>query len=189
MSKPKIRVAHSTPGRIRLKVRHGKRNPELLSAVAESFRGIPGIERAETNPVTGAVILIYDPDRHLEFLNHVERAQLVGAQPPPTEIDKLADAIEKEAEFLARHSASARVFVDFFKDADRKIKVASNNNVDLKMVMAGGVVAAVILEIGAAAATPVWVTLLLFGTNHFMELQEQSRKKAPSPAAAGQPRA
>jgi len=186
MSKHSIRVAHSTPGRIRLKVRHGKQDPEILNAVAESFRGIPGIERVESNPLTGTVILIYDPDRHPEFVGHVERTQADAdsRQPVKTDIDKFADAIESEAEFLAQHSAGARVFVDFCKQLDRNIKIASNNNVDLKLMLAGGVVAAMILEIGATAATPVWVTLLLFGTNHFMELHQQSQKKAPPPEAA-----
>jgi hypothetical protein len=175
MSKASIRVAHSTQGRIRLKVRHGKGNPEVLNAVAESFRGIPGIEHVEINPITGGVILTYDPDRHIEFVGHVERtrAQAQDSRPPETDIDRFASTIQKEAEFLAEHSAGARVFVDFCKRLDRDVKVASNNNVDLKLMLAAGVVAATVLEVGATAATPVWVTLLLFGANHFIELHQK----------------
>jgi len=171
MNKPSIRVAHSSPGRVRLKVRHGKRDPAVLNAVAESFRRIPGAGRIETNPVTGSVTLTFDPDRQLQFMHAVERAEGTFAPgPPKTDIDKFADTIQSEAEFLAQHSAGARAFVDFVKGLDREIKVASGNNIDLKLLLAGGVVAAMVFEIGAAAATPVWVTLLLFGANHFVEL-------------------
>ena len=35
-----------------------------------------------------------------------------------------------------------------------------------------------IFEIGAAAATPVWVTLTLFGLNHFIEMQSELAETA-----------
>lgn len=181
MSHPVVRVAHCVEGRIRLKVKHGKGNPEVLNTFAEKFRALPGIESVEANPVTGAVVLTYDPDRHREFVGHVERhasppAPLAPA-PPKTDIDKLADAIEGEAEYLAQHSHAARAFFDAVKSVDREIKAVTNNNIDLKIVLAGGVIAATILEIGATAATPVWVTLLLFGTNHYVELHSKPQKQ------------
>src|SRR5271157_5785553 len=116
MSQSLVRVAHSVEGRIRLKAKHGKGNPEALNAVAEKFRELPGIERVDTNPVTGTVVLIYDPDRHGEFVGHVGRAvgpaSPTGPAPPKTDIDKLADAIASEAEYLSQHSHGARAFFD-----------------------------------------------------------------------------
>ena len=44
---------------------------------------------------------------------------------------------------------------------------------DLKMVLCVGLVGFMIFEVGAAAATPVWVTLTLFGLNHFIEMQAE----------------
>ncbi len=180
MSHSLVQVAHSVEGRIRLKVKHGKGAPEVLNAVAEKFRGLPGVERIDTNPVTGTVVLIYDPDRHGEFMGHVERSvgRPLPAEPPKTDIDKRADAISSEGEYLSQHSHTARAFFEAVKRADEKIKVATRNNVDLKIVLAGGVIAATIIEIGAAAATPVWVTLLLFGTNHYVELHGKAQNGA-----------
>jgi hypothetical protein len=182
MSKKKIHVAHITVGRVRLKVPHGRGDPEALDAVADAFRAIPGIESVETNPVTGCVVLNYDPDRHDEFNRHFVRGspQVEGwcGQPPRADLEKFADSVQSEAEFLAEHSAGARAFVEFCKRLDRQIKVASDNNLDLKLVLAGGVVAATILKMGVTASTPVWVTLLLFGANHFVELHAQSAKRA-----------
>ncbi len=163
-------VAHRTHGRVRIKVRHGKRDPERLQQVADQIRAFPGVERVEINPITGSIVLYYDVDRHAEFDRHFERHR-EQIEPPPTqrapetEIDKLASTIENEAEFLAEHSVAARAMFDFCKRLDREIKVASGNNLDLKLLFAGGVVAFTVLEVGATAATPVWVTISLFAMN------------------------
>ena len=58
--------------------------------------------------------------------------------------------------------------VDFCRHCDREIKVATGNVMDLKMVLCVGLVGFMIFEVGAVVATPVWVTLTLFGLNHFI---------------------
>ena len=90
-----------------------------------------------------------------------------------TELDKLTSSIEAEAEFLASHSHTARAVVDFVKKIDREIKLATNNNLDLKIVFAVGIIAFTVFEVGATAATPVWVTLAIFTVNHFIEMHER----------------
>ncbi len=116
MKNLKLKIAHQVPGRVRMKIPSGKGNPDLLRQVADAFGQIPGIERVAVNATTGSVVLHYDAERHDEFhgaLNdHVDGPN--GApHAPPTEIDALADKIEKEAEFLAEHSASARAMRRF----------------------------------------------------------------------------
>jgi copper chaperone CopZ len=91
-------------------------------------------------------------------------------RPPPNKIAEAADSIAAEAEFLAEHSHAAKVVVDFAKTLDRKLKQATNNNVDLKILVPIGLAAVTVFEIGAAAATPMWMTLVLFSINHFVEL-------------------
>ena len=61
--------------------------------------------------------------------------------------------------------------MQFCKSADREIKIATDNVLDLKMILAVGVVGLTVFEVGATAATPVWVTISLFGLNHFIEMQ------------------
>jgi hypothetical protein len=56
------------------------------------------------------------------------------------------------------------------KECDRHLKRATNNNIDLKILIPIGLAAFTFLEIGAAAATPMWVTLVIFSLNHFVEL-------------------
>jgi hypothetical protein len=52
--------------------------------------------------------------------------------------------------------------------------VRTNNVVDLKIGLAGGIIALTLLELGATAATPVWLTLGVFTLNHFVELQQHN---------------
>jgi hypothetical protein len=172
MAKLKFDVAHQVPGRVRMKVPAAKGNPELLRQIADTFAVIPGIERITVNPATGSVVMFYDIDQHHEFHGRLQdHPQLnVGYCPPPTEIDELATRIEQEAEFLARHSDTARAIVNGFKAFDREIRLATDNNVDLKIVLALGIIGVTVLEVGAAAATPVWVTLSLFALNHVLEM-------------------
>jgi hypothetical protein len=184
MTKLKVDVAHQVPGRVRMKVPAAKGNPELLKQIAETFAAIPGIERITCNPATGSVVMHYDVHRHDEFhgrfQDHVEQA---GASAPPlTEIDQFARRVEAEAEFLASHSQSARAVVDFFKRCDREIRVATDNCVDLKIVLALGIIGFTVLEVGTAAATPVWVTLTLFSLNHVIEMHAPHANGGPAVA-------
>jgi cation transport ATPase len=177
--KVKLQIAHQVPGRIRMKIPSAKGNPELLEEIQKTFSVIPGIEEVRVNPETGSVVLKYDTDRHDDF--HTDFAHRYEHhaghhphhRPPSNEIDALASKIEEEANFLAEHSQAAKAVVDFCRHWDREIKNASGNMFDLKMVLCVGLVGFMIFEVGAAAATPVWVTLTLFGMNHFIEMQSE----------------
>jgi len=178
-----LRMEHQTLGRVRMKFSSAKGNPELLDEIGEKFAGIVGVESCEVNPITGSVVLQYDKRRHDDFHDHLSRhcAEHHGGatpRPPGTQLDEITRKIEDEAEFLAEHSHAARTVVHICKQFDRHIKLATNNTVDLKIGLAGGIVALSLLEMGAFAATPVWLTLGVFSLNHFVELQQHmfSRK-------------
>jgi hypothetical protein len=174
-----LKIAHQVPGRIRMKVPSAKGNAELLQQISDTFGVIPGIEQISVNPVTGSIVIEYDTSQHNEFhgaLRDHYSPPAADASAPGTEIDKLAQEIQEEAEFLAQNSASARAVVNFFKDLDRNIKQASGNNVDLKILLAGGIILVTVFEVGATAATPVWVTLSLFAMNHFIEMHHHPLK-------------
>ena len=179
MTKMHLKIEHQVPGRVRIKVPTAKGNPELLKQISEVFGVIPGIEEIVVNPITGSIVLHYDADRHDEFHGSFRQHYAAHAAAPAgqrgadTELDRLATSIEAEAEFLARHSHSARACVDFVKRLDREIKLATNNNIDLKILFAVGIIALTVFQVGPTAATPVWVTLAIFTVNHFIEMHER----------------
>jgi hypothetical protein len=152
-----------------------------LKQVSETFAVIPGIERVTVNPTTGSVVLYYDTDRHDEFHGtfrghyeaHGGNHHAAADHGADTELDKLTQSIQTEAEFLASHSHTARAVVDFVKNVNREIKLATNNNLDLTIVFATGIICLTVFEVGATAATPVWLTLAIFTVNHFIQMHEQ----------------
>jgi hypothetical protein len=187
MKKQRLQIAHQVPGRIRMKVQGAKDDPQLLEDIKATFQSIPGIGEVTVNPATGSIVLNYDAARADHFHHHIGRhcPECAPAihRPPANEIDQLAQRIEDEAEFLAERSEGARAVVDFFKSLDRQIKVSTGNAVDLKIVLAAGVIGVTIFEVGATAATPVWVTIAIFGMNHLAEMHP-ARGAAQRPATA-----
>ena len=85
---------------------------------------------------------------------------------------------------LAKITESGNPYIFRFLPNDREIKVATNNNIDLKIVLAAGIVGFTVLEVGTSAATPVWGTLSLFGINHFIEMHPAHSKAGRAAAPA-----
>ncbi len=54
---------HQLDGRIRVKVRGLKSSIEGASHLEESLRRVEGIEGVEANPLTGNVLILFDPKR------------------------------------------------------------------------------------------------------------------------------
>ena len=188
--KHKMRIEHKTLGRVRMKFLSAKGDEEQLQEIAKTFAIIPGVERVTVNPDTGSVVLQYDHKRKADFDRQFERhCRDQIATPPKTGLDELADKIESEAEFLAQHSDSAKALLHVCKHFDHAIKRNTNNVLDLKIGLAGGLIAVTLLEVGATAATPIWLTLGVFTLNHFLELQqrhqlvEHIKQTSPPPTA------
>lgn len=53
---------HHVPGRLRIKNPLFKSSPRLLEEVQSCFGQTEGVERMETNALTGSVVLYYDPE-------------------------------------------------------------------------------------------------------------------------------
>lgn len=178
MTKTKLhlKVEHQVKGRIRMKIPTAKRNPELLEQIKQTFGALPGIQEIKVNPATGSVTLFYDEEEHAGFHSAISaHMQTAPPRPPSGEYDELARKIEEEAEFLADHSEVAREVVNFFKEVDRSLKLATSNLIDLKLVFIILIAGVTLLEVGPSAATPVWVTLVVFSLNHFVEMRPPAR--------------
>ena len=182
--KQHAQIAHQMPGRVRIKIPAAKGDAELLEKIRQVFAAIPGLERTRVKPDAGSIVLRYDPKDEATFQAHFlehwrNAAPLMPLKPPKApkkkglpgnEFEHMAAGIEAEAEFLAGRSELAHWIVDFFKTADKEIKEVTNNAIDLKIVLALALAVATFVEIGAHAATPMWVTLALFALNHFLEM-------------------
>jgi hypothetical protein len=188
---PALHVAelvHVTHGRVRLRVPAARYNPALLTEIRMAFEGHVGIDKVEVKAASSSIVIYYDDDHHADIgalFTSLGKTDAPAAmpkmkgphthhghhRPPKTELDEKLTAFEEEAEFLAEHSNVARNIVESVKSLDRLIKRGTNNNLDLKILAPVGLAGFTFFEIGAAAATPMWVTLVIFSLNHFVELR------------------
>lgn len=185
--KHKAKIAHHVPGRMRIKIPSAKGNDALFAEIQQTLSSVPGIHEIIVNSASSSVTIHYAADAHPQLPASIDQHQdhfSVNHNPPPTKLDDMTHLVEEEAEFLAEHSHSARVVVDFCKKFDREVKRATNNSVDLKVLVPLGLAAVTFIEIGATAATPVWVTIGLFSLNHFVELQAHANRRQKSSGIA-----
>jgi len=171
--KHKARIEHKIPGRIRMRIPHAKNDPAIIEMYRHIFSSVPGVKEVEAKPVSGSIIIYYGTAYEAEFEKHLHAhsaAHNLPVERPGDEIEKIANKIQAEAEFLSQRSELAKSSVEFCKKLDLELKVISGNTIDLKIVLAAGLAAYTFWEIGANAATPMWVTLGLFSLNHFAEL-------------------
>ena len=188
-SKPSAEIVHAMRGRVRLRIPEARNNPGLLHRVRAAFDGQPGIDTIEVNPVSCGLVIYYDPDHHRDVHSlfvGLDDAVVVMASSPATAqeprqaasaFDETISAIEEESEALAAHSEIAASIVDSVAALNRQIKRSTGNRVDLEFLAPAGLAAITFLEIGAAAATPMWVTLMVFSIGHFVQLRSRDADK------------
>ena len=203
MPKYRIHTAHHTPGRMRLTVENLKNHPESLEEIRKAIAPMQGVRRVEVNAATGSVTVHYDPALYSQFHDQLRaqgKASGTFDLDPPTigEGGEMIKSVQEEAAFLSRHSDTARTIVNVFDSLNQFVKRATDNNVDLKVLLPLGLAVYSFLEVGTEVSTPLWVTLGIFSFNSFVALhtrQDDSTSKmetereelvvtAPSPALA-----
>jgi hypothetical protein len=64
---PGVQIVHAIPGRLRLKFHKLKGNTPLAQEVERRLSVIVWVERVVVNPLTGSVLLLYDPGLIVSF--------------------------------------------------------------------------------------------------------------------------
>ena len=179
----RAQIVHHIPGRLRIKLPSAKGKAAMLEHIKRALSPQHGVRRVDVNPMTGSVLVHYEPDFHNEYLlrlaAHAENAKLFTLEPPElTETDEFVHKVKVEAEFLASRSEAARTIVDFFKRLNESVKVATGNAVDLNVLLPLSVAIFSFFEVGVEAATPLWVTLCIFSFNSFVTLHYPTSSSA-----------
>jgi hypothetical protein len=173
---------------MRIRVPSAKGNPQALEEIRRNLASVVGVMTVEVNEAIGTLTIAYDPSKHLDFEQHLaneqhqEHVSLVCA-PKLGELSSIEDLFTKETEFLATHSHTAQALMDFVNKLDRGIKQSTGNAVDLKVIAPLVLAAGIFLEVGIAAATPVWLTLSLFSFNHFVDIHSHHPANGSAPPA------
>jgi heavy metal translocating P-type ATPase len=69
---PRFLAVHHIPGRIRLRARWPERCRAAIGVIARSLESLPEVRQVETNPVTGSLLIHYDPGRSRGFRRLLE---------------------------------------------------------------------------------------------------------------------
>ncbi len=171
-------VHHHLPGRLRLRIPAAKGETDELREISSAIARAPGITQVEFNPITGSILIQYSP-QHYRSLKALE-AVLGGSAAPIALTDSYQTHYRSGRRSRVRgRSLAARRIDAFFRQLDHEIRVATDNEVDLKFILPFGVGILGLLALRYSSTTPLWLTLLIFAFNSFLGLH------APTPTELG----
>src|SRR5919197_459487 len=58
-----VDVLHAIPGRLRVRIARLRGDAALAASVIDELSGVAGVEQIEANPVTGSLLIVFDPRR------------------------------------------------------------------------------------------------------------------------------
>jgi hypothetical protein len=132
---PKVRVAHLTPGRVRLRIDALREDASLAARISDEFGQVPAIQRVETRPVTGSVLVHYDP--HADMMENALQLQralsalgLDGLD--ITQLQRMSGQTVDEDTGDGSDSALARDIWSLFRSADARTRRRFRHTVDLR---------------------------------------------------------
>lgn len=166
----KVRVVHHIPGRMRI------RAPFLRGAVAdldqlnELLLPVEGLKHVDFSPITGSVLLYYDPAMHEQFpkqLSEYVQSAMGLSLVSPTSSNGTPDSDEETATPLIGDTRFAREVYGFFNRINNDVKKATGDAFDLKSLLPVGIAGYALTKVGSAMTTPLWITLAIFSFTSF----------------------
>ena len=142
---PLARVAHSLPGRKRVKIDEKRCDEAYFTALEKGLSGYPGILTVETNPLTGTVLVRHRED-DLDFLRYAAEQGLFRL----TENELAAHTLPPPSRAAAHQ-----------KTAKQKLHAESSNGFNLRPLIFLGLISVGIVQtiegnIAIPALTAFW---------------------------------
>jgi copper chaperone CopZ len=169
-----VRVAHASPGRLRLKVQRELLENGLLHEAEPALNGVTGVYEVRANPLAGSILVRYDS-------NTVGLAELLGA------VNRAGLTIVPEADTpveqpLQDRSTLSRAIGNLFQGADQRMAKSTSGTIDLRTLVPVGLAALAVREalMGRLGAVP-WYTLLWYAYSTF---EKSGKGSKPPPEAA-----
>jgi Heavy metal associated domain 2 len=172
-------VVHHIPGRMRIKLPFLKGASTQSQQLNELLSPIEGLRQADFNPVTGSLLLQYDPEEDENFLKQVtEQVQNVMGLSlllttsnghPATE----EGAVRHAKPFIGDTKLSHEI-TKFFQDINREVNDASDGAFDLKSLIPIGLGVYAVFKVSSGMTTPLWITLGIFSFTSFIILNSSS---------------
>jgi hypothetical protein len=173
-----VLVAHHVPGRLRLKVPGAPGAVQSLAEIEAGILELPGVSGVEVRPATGSIVIEYDVDDAPDFVDTAAAfARALGISwidltPATTSSEGPFDSA---AQLVPTPSELARVIIESFRSLNRELMQASDNAVDLRVLLPLAVTVLGARPGLAMQSTPMWMTSLMFAFSSFVSLHQELR--------------
>jgi hypothetical protein len=175
-----VELLHATPGRIRLRIAEVKANPALARQIQGQFSGFRGVRRVEANPLTGSVLVLYDPAMSATI------AEMADRLIPGLDVEAKGPAGPGPGPGPAATSGSAAEnIVAYFRDLNAQV-ASTTGGPDLKVLLPIALFAFGVkgLITSRKLVAPTWYDFLWFSFGTFLMLnRDQALAEPPAEGA------
>lgn len=179
-------VVHHVPGRMRIKVPFLKDLSVDPQQVNELLLPIDGLRKVDFSPITGSVLLHYDPEMYEDFsrqlAEYIQTSMGLGLVPAGSRngSGRLNSGHSGRLATGVGDTQLARHIKGLCGQLNQEIRIATDDAADLKSLLPLGLAAIALLNIGSAATTPLWVTLGIFSFTSFAILSTDTVENGKS---------
>jgi hypothetical protein len=158
-----VSVVHSSPGRVRLRVRREDLNAPALLHAEQAIIALPGVFGVRKNSLARSVVVSFDPGA-IGLDDLLDAVTRVGIAIEPL--------VESPAMRLPDHPLDESI-TEVFRSADERVRERTRGKADLRTLVPVGlaVLAARELLAGRLAAAP-WYVLLWYSFSSFVSLRK-----------------
>jgi hypothetical protein len=166
-----IKVVHTMPGRIRVKISRLKDNPALGREIQERLSGVQGIQEVMVNPVTASVLVLYDATEMDSFDSLISLAGTFAPLFPELNMSELQAWFDSSGDDCNGQPSMAARLSTFFGAVNHEVG-KSTGGLDLKLLLPltlffFGIRGLLVAE---KVTFPAWYDLLWFGFGTFFML-------------------
>ena len=167
----KARVAHHTPGRLRLQVQRGAEVSEAHRRILASVAALPGVEQVEVRPASRSVVVHYTPAQ-------LELQRLLDEGVTAATIDLVEEGVRAVAS-TASGTTVGRSIVTSVGRVNTGIGSATGGTLDLRDIFPLTLFGFGLRRLAEGSLQPVpWYNLLYYGYSTFMALH--GKKGSPA---------
>jgi hypothetical protein len=135
MADSDISIVHAIPGRVRLKVAALKATPSLGTVIQTRLRAVPGIQTVETNPLTGSVLVLFDPETLTAPASLLTLSETLSELFPELDQTKLAEFLTQSMSAAAAGLTWSESLADFLAGLSGRLAVVLGSLTDLKILL------------------------------------------------------
>jgi Heavy metal associated domain 2 len=170
-----IELRHAIPGRIRLRIPAIKGEPGLSREVQRQLSALAVIRRVEVNPVTGSVLVLFDP------ADSAAIAQLGRMMIPGLDLVAMPRPDDLTAADGNGSGSTAEAVAEFGRQLNEKVQVATGHAADLKFLVPASLLVGGLVRLIASrkVPSPTWYDLLWFAFGTYFTLNRGQAREEP----------